>query len=264
MDASIIIITKNQKKYLEKTISVLKKQAFEGGYEIIVVDSGSTDGTREYCISQKVKVVDISPKNFNYSHAFNTGATYAKGKFLVRLSGDCIPQGKTWLSEIVKPFDNPKVRGTFGKYILSGKKGFGYPDYWPSFRFPKKITRYSIKPFLFMGAGILNFSLGKNVYEFAGGCCAIRKEIWQKRPFNESLLAGEDAEYSWFLHIIGYDIVYSPKVEVIHEHKINVKKSLKTYLGMTKWNWVFNITIWKYWLQRLGGNDPYKNIAYKD
>ena len=263
--ASIIIVTKNQKNFLEKTIPTLLNQKIEEQFEIIVVDSGSRDGAKEYVKKiGSVRLIEIPPENFVYAHAFNLGAMQAKGKYLVRLSGDCIPQGKNWLSEMVKPFDSPKVGGSFGKYILSGKKGFGYPDYWPSWRFPKKQTRYSVKPFLFMGAGLLNFSLGKNVYEFAGGCCAVRKEIWQKRPFNESLLAGEDGEYSWFLHLIGYDIVYNPRAKVIHEHKINIKKSVKTYLGTTKWNWVFNMAIWKYWLQRLKGIDPYKNIIYKD
>ena len=69
-----------------------------------------------------------------------------------------------------------------------------------------------------MGAGVLNFSLGKNVYEFAGGCCAVRKSTWEN-DLNERLLAGEDAEYSWFLHLIGYDIVYNPKAVALHEHK---------------------------------------------
>lgn len=261
--ASIIIVTKNQKNFLEKTIPVLKKQ-IQGEYETIVVDPGSTDGAREYCMKNQVKVVDISPKNFNYAHAFNIGAAQANGTYLVRLSGDCIPLREDWLSEMVKPFKDPKIGGVFGKYVLSGRKGFGYPDYWPAWRFPKKYTVYSVKPFLFMGAGLLNFSLGKNVYEFAGGCCAIRKKIWQKRPFNESLLEGEDAEYSWFLHIIGYDIVYNPKAEVVHEHRVDIRKTIKNILGITKWNWIFNVVIWKYWLQRLKGINSYKNIVYKN
>jgi len=263
--ASIVIVTKNQKSFLEKTLPILLDQKIKEQFEIIVVDSGSTDGAKEYVKKTgNIRLIEIQSENFNYAHAFNTGAAHAKGKYLIRLSGDCIPQGKDWLSQIVRPFKDPKVGGSFGKYILSGKKGFGHPDYWPSWRFPKKLTTYSIKPFWFMGAGLLNFSLGKNVYEFAGGCCAVRKEIWQKRPFNESLLAGEDAEYSWFLHIIGYNIVYNPYVKVVHEHKINVKKSAKTHLGITKWNWIFNITIWKYWINRLGGKDPYRDFVYKD
>lgn len=264
MDASIIIITKNQKDYLTKTLPVLKNQNYKDEYEIIVVDSGSTDGAREYCLKNKVKVIDMPPENFNFAHSFNKGASFAKGTYLVRLSGDCLPIGSNWLEEMIKPFKNPKVGGVFGKYVLSGKKGFGYPDYWPGWRFPKKFTLYSVKPFWFMGAGILNFSLGKNIWEFAGGCCAIRKSIWQKRPFNESLLAGEDGEYSWFLHIIGYDIAYNPKVEVLHEHKFSIHKSILAGMGLSTWNLVFNKTIWKYWFQKLKGIDPYKDMVYKD
>ena len=112
-----------------------------------------------------------------------------------------------------------------------------------------------------MGAGVLNFSLGKNVYEFAGGCCAVRKSTWEKRPFNERLLAGEDAEYSWFLHLIGYDIVYNPKAVALHEHKKDLGKTLRTYPGFNKWNWIFNQNIRVYWLKRIFlGEDPYKKF----
>lgn len=260
MEASIIIVTKNQKHLLSQTIPILKKQNFKKDYEIIIVDSGSTDGAREYCLKNKLKVVDIPAENFKFAHAFNTGAKEAKGKILIRLSGDCIPTKTNWLEEIIKPFKNPKIGGVFGKYILSGKKGYTYPNFWYASRFPKKYTVYSIKPFFLMGAGILNFSIGKGVYEFAGGCSAIRKKVWDKRPFNEKIMAGEDAEYSWFLHLIGYDIAYSPKVEVIHEHKIDKLETIKATSGLSLWSFMFVTNIWKYWLGKLVGIDPYKKM----
>lgn len=60
MDASIIIITKNQKKFLKQSIPRLLHQSYKGSYEIIVVDSGSTDGAVEYCKEQNIKVVSVN------------------------------------------------------------------------------------------------------------------------------------------------------------------------------------------------------------
>lgn len=258
MLASVIIITKDQKSYLGQTLPTLLKQSIKEPYEIIIVDSGSKDGAKEYIKSIKskiVRLVEINPVNFSYSRAFNIGASYAKGKYLIRLSGDCIPTGSTWLNEMVKPFRDPKVGGVYGRYTITGKKGYGYPNYWPANRFPNKITRYSVTP-TFLGV-----SFG-DAFNFAGGCCAIRRKIWKQRPFNEKLLAADDAEYSWFLHLIDCDIIYNPQAKVIHEHKINPIKTFRAYSGINMWQWVFRWEILKYWLQRVFLQDPYKYLHY--
>jgi len=258
MKASIIIITKDQKNLLQRSLPVLLSQDFEGGCEIIVVDSGSTDGARGYLESLPVKLVKIRPETFNFAKAFNTGAEKAEGKFLVRLSGDVIPIGEGWLNEMIRPFEDPGVGGTYGIYTITGREGYGYPDFWPAERFPQKLTKYSVRPTFLMGINLFGIEFGddkarEKAFNFAGGCCAVRKNIWQKRPFNEKLLAGEDAEYAWFLHLIGYDIVCNPKAKTIHEHKLARSKdnSFLASRGITKWQWVFNWQIAKYWLQRL-------------
>lgn len=260
--ASIIIITKNQKGFLEKTIPTLLNQKTEGQFEIIVMDSGSEDGAKEYVKKiGSIKLIEIQPENFKFANTFNTGAKTAKGKYLVRLSGDCIPVGTRWLSEIIKGFEDEEVGGVFGKYVISGRAGYTYPNFWPESRFPSKKVRYSIKIYPFIGTSFLNITLSPKIYDFAGGCCAIRKDIWEKRPFNEKLIAGEDAEYSWFLHVIGYDVIYNPNIKVLHEHKIDLVSSARAYSGFSKWSLVFTWEILKYWIIRIFGNDPYSSLA---
>lgn len=266
MEASIIISTKNQLQYLKKTLPTLKKQDFRGGYEIIVVDSGSTDGAREYLAKSGVILLKIRPEEFNYSKVLNLGGRKAKGKILVILSGDAIPLGKDWLAEMTRPFSDPKVGGVYGKYVITGRRGWGYPNFWPSLRFPQELTRYSVSPTPFLGVYFLGFPFGNpatalKTFNFAGACCAVRRSIWGKRPFNEELLGGEDAEYAWFLHLIGYDIVYNPNVAVLHEHKKEkIGNSIRYALGLSDWQFVFNWQIIKYWLRRLFFGDPYKSL----
>lgn len=245
--ASVVIITKNQKEILLKSLPVLLKQNLEDKYEIIVVDSGSTDGAVEYTKSLPVKLVEIRPETFNYVKAFNTNAKNAKGKFLVRLSGEVIPTKTDFLAELLKPFTDEKVGGTYGRYTLSGRTGYGYPAFWPAERFPKKITTYSVRPNPFKM--LFNKKHLELVTNFAGGCCAIRREIWEKRPFNENLIAAEDAEYSWFLHTIGLDIVCNPRAVVLHEHKIK-KGGLNL---LPKWKLVLIKEYSKYYLNKLKG-----------
>ncbi len=264
---SVIIITKNQKKLLQRTIPTLLNQKIRNSYEIIVVDSGSTDGAREYIQNLPALLIAIDSETFNFSNAFNTGAKKATGEYLIRLSGDAIPVDENFLSEMIKPFNDPRVGGVYGKYTIARRKGYGYPDYWPAERFSSRLVRYHVNPGPFWGVNLFGLEFGddklrEQVFNFAGGCCAIRKSIWGKRPLNEKLIAGEDAEYSWFLHLIGYDIVYNPKAEVIHEHKL--KKDLTSAFRVSKrifyWQWIFNWEISRYWLKRFLGLDPYKDL----
>lgn len=213
--ASVIIVTKNQKILLEKSLPILLKQNFKGKYEIIVVDSGSTDGTREYVQKLSVKLIKIPPEDFVFARAFNMGAQKSVGEVLIRLSGDVIPKNNNFLQEMVDPFKDKTVGGVYGKYIQTGKRGYSHPNFWPPERFPKTVTKYSIKPNLFN----IFFKMDEFM-NLAGGCCAIRKSTWLKRPFNEKIVGGEDADYSLYIHLKGYSVVCNPFAEVIHEHKI--------------------------------------------
>lgn len=241
MKASVIIITKNQKDLLQQSLPILLKQDLKGGYEIIVVDSGSTDGAREYVKSLSIKLVEIPSENFRFARAFNIGARHASGEFLIRLSGDAIPIKDNFLAEMIEPFKDNKVGGTYGRYIQTGKKGYSHPNFWPPERFPDRTIRFSKRPFFF------KTYFGKNnrerdiVTSLAGACCAIRRKMWQARPFNENLLGGEDAEYAVYLHLKGFDVVYNPKAEVIHEHKIE-NLNAGSYVE-TLWRIIFH---WEY------------------
>jgi len=238
MRASVIIITKNQKELLQKSLPVFLHQDLGGKYEIIVVDSGSTDGAKEYIQDLPVKLIEIKPEKFNFGFAFNLGAKEASGDFLIRLSGDAIPKRKDFIRQMIEPFSGIGIGGVYGKYTLSGRSGYTYPFFWPAKRFPSKITKYSVKP------GLIRMLLDKHhqeeVLNFAGGCCAIKHSTWEKRHFNERLIAAEDAEYALYLHLRNLDIVCNPGAEVIHEHKITDLK--EGILSQFKWR---GVLVWE-------------------
>lgn len=235
MKVSIIIITKNQKDFLQKSIPILLEQKFEEEYEVIIVDSGSTDGAIDYIKSKPIKLVEIRPKFFNYAEAFNAGAKVSKGEFLIRLSGDAIPVNENFIEEMIMPFKDPKVGGTYGRYTASGRRGYALPFDWPARRFPEKMTSYSVTPSIIKS--LFSFKHREEITNWAGGCCALRREIWEKRHFNEKITAAEDAEYAVYLHLAGYSIVYNPKAIAVHEHKINDKNNTFNLL-FSKWFWL--------------------------
>jgi glycosyltransferase involved in cell wall biosynthesis len=122
MWASVVVITKDQRAFLERSLPILAAQNVPsgGGFEVIVVDSGSADGAQNVvrAYAPLARLVEIAPASFGYARAHNVGASRARGEFLARLSGDAVPVGPNWLRELVAPFDNPAVAATWGRQAL--------------------------------------------------------------------------------------------------------------------------------------------------
>lgn len=89
LKVSAIITTHNRLKYLKKAISSIKSQTYKN-IEIIVVDDGSTDKTKDYCLKQKnIKYVFIPKKeHINGNYARNVGFNESSGEYIAFLDDD--------------------------------------------------------------------------------------------------------------------------------------------------------------------------------
>lgn len=124
---SIITPVLNNKERLKRTIESIKKQKFED-YEIIVIDGGSTDGTKEYLESEKKNLKFITEKDKGIYDAINKGIRISEGKYI-----NTINAGDEYFSEeslqiIKKYFDkNNEISFVFGAV----KKNKIYHKYEP-------------------------------------------------------------------------------------------------------------------------------------
>ncbi|MDD5005988.1 MAG: glycosyltransferase [Candidatus Omnitrophica bacterium] len=94
---SIIIPAYNQGWLLKKALESVLRQEFDN-YEVIIIDDGSTDNTREIVNSfQDVRIKYYYQNNSRLAIARNTGIKHAKGKYVAFLDADDI-----WYSEKLK------------------------------------------------------------------------------------------------------------------------------------------------------------------
>ena len=113
--ASIIVRTENEEDWIGKCIKAINKQSFSA-YEIIVVDSGSTDNTINIAkLNNKVKIVQID--KYFPGFALNQGIKNSKGRFIVMLSAHCIPCNINWLKALINDLSNDNVAGVYGKQL---------------------------------------------------------------------------------------------------------------------------------------------------
>ncbi len=118
--ASIVIATYNGEKTLRRVLDGMLKLNYPAGYEVIVVNDGSTDGTRKLMQSfskeKLIKFIDFK-KNQGVVTARNAGIAKARFEIVVNMDHDCIPE-KGWLKGMIEPFKDNKVGivSGYGKY----------------------------------------------------------------------------------------------------------------------------------------------------
>lgn len=89
-------------------------------FEVIIVDSGSTDRTLEIAKDFPIrKVINLPESDFNYSYALNLGIKEFWGKYLGIISGHSLPVSRTWYEDAMKNFSDPKMAAVTGVILLS-------------------------------------------------------------------------------------------------------------------------------------------------
>lgn len=100
---SIGILTKNAGPMFKECLSRILNQEIELPYEIVILDSGSTDGTTEITAKAGGKIFTILPEEFSFGSSRDKLFSLCKGDFLVTLSQDAIPLDGKWLENLTKP-----------------------------------------------------------------------------------------------------------------------------------------------------------------
>ncbi|MDP8200606.1 MAG: glycosyltransferase [Candidatus Tenebribacter burtonii] len=202
---SIIIRTYNEVKYLGECLEQIYKQTIKD-FEIIIVDSESTDSTLEIASKYPVKIIEIKKEDFSHGRSLNIGCRAAKGEYLVLISAHAIPVEKTWLEELIKPFDE-NVAAVFGQQK------------------PMKDAYPLVKRFVENSWE----NIGKSRILLSNSNSAIKKEIWEKLPFDEDLIAAEDVLWAKEVKTLGFEIVYNAKAAVYHSHNDTIAQVYKRY-----------------------------------
>ena len=110
---SVVIPTYNEEKDIGFCIESLNKQSF-GNFEIIIVDDGSTDKTKEILSKfKKVKIISGQHKGPGFSR--NLGAKSARGKILIFIDAD-MTFDKDYLKNLTAPFKDKSIIGTTHDY----------------------------------------------------------------------------------------------------------------------------------------------------
>ncbi len=94
---SVFIPTCNAGPEFDELLDRLNRQKGLGGIDILVVDSGSRDGTPERASHHNARLIRIDPASFNHGETRNIGIEETEGEFILYITQDAIPIGETFL-----------------------------------------------------------------------------------------------------------------------------------------------------------------------
>ncbi|MDW7726923.1 MAG: glycosyltransferase [Candidatus Methanoperedens sp.] len=219
ISASIILLTRNGEKDINNCLSAIFSQKTSHVFEVIAIDSGSTDSTPDILSKFPLKVIHIMPAEFGHGTTRNHGARLANGRYLVYITQDAIPFDENWLELLINSVDgNMEIAGAYSRNIP--KEGCDpFEARYVAKAWGKKREVKSIK----------NYKNFKKLVFFSNTSSCIRKDVWEKFPFNEELVQTEDQDWSKKVLEAGYKIVYEPASIVCHSHTYPVKKLFSKY-----------------------------------
>ena len=210
---SIVIRARDESRFIARCLAALEAQDFPRAAEVVLVDSGSGDGTVDIARRWPVRVVEIRPSDFTYSSALNLGFRAARSPFVASLSAHAIPVDARWVSTLVHHFEDPRVAGVYSRELP-----------WPDADLYERLRLESCFP-PFGATKSLEFALESGdldrhplLWTFSNAASMVRRDLWEERPFRE-LPYAEDIDWSRWALRQGHHIVYEPLARVWHSHR---------------------------------------------
>lgn len=198
-ETTILVRAFNEERWLPEVLAAIEKQSYRD-FELLLVDSGSVDRTREIFAAHGGRVVRMRSDDFTFGHSLNVGIREARGAFIVILSAHAIPTSDTWLEQLITPLRRPQTAMVFG-----GQRAHALSKFSEARDFERI---FPAKPQLM------------NEYEvFVNNAnSAIRRDLWEQHQFDEGLPGLEDAEWAKHWVLRDMEVRYEADASIFHIH----------------------------------------------
>ena len=215
---TVIIPVKNGLPYFRRVLDMLQKQELDAPFEVIVIDSGSSDGSKEAVPADdpRFRVVHVAPSSFGHGRTRNLGVELSRGEYCAFLTHDAAPANEFWLRELLRPLrEDESVAGVYGRHIAYEnatpfthwelKNHFDGLAAWPKVRI-SDAREY-----------VRNEGLRQVYHFYSDNSSCMRKSVWRDIPYPDVDFA-EDQLWAKRVVEAGYAKAYSHDSIVYHSH----------------------------------------------
>jgi rhamnosyltransferase len=222
---TLLVPTWNAGLEFPEILDGMRAQRLDRSFEILIIDSGSNDGTVERVRRQPVRLIEIPHAEFNHGLTRNLGIREARGEIVVLATQDARPADDQWMQRLIDCFADARVAGAYSRQLPR-------PDANPFIR--DRLESWmaaSLSPRLQTVGTAAEFAalpplekLARTAFDNVSS--SVRRQVALRIPFRERLF-GEDLDWAHRVLLAGYTIVYEPRSCVIHSHNNSMWYELK-------------------------------------
>jgi rhamnosyltransferase len=223
---SVVIPTKNAGPLLCRVLDAVMCQKTDWFFDLLVVDSGSTDGTVDLVKrNSSVRLIEIPAAEFGHGKTRNFAIANTKGDYIAMLTQDALPESQNWLAELVNTLEmDTRIAGVFGRHVA-------YPDASP-------FTRYELEQHFhgFLHQPVVELDdrvryeqeegYRQFLYFFSDNNALLRRSIWKEIPYPDVDFA-EDQAWARLIIEAGYCKAYAHNAVVQHSHNYGFLERLQ-------------------------------------
>ncbi len=215
---SIIMRSMNDEKVIGATLAMVAEQT-ERNWELVNIDSGSTDGTLDIIRRYNPTPLQIRPEQYVPGWVLNKASRAARGEVLVYLNSDCTPTDELWLERLVASLDRGAAAVYSRQVARPDADVLVRRDYESAYPTHDGDTRRAI--------------LGDASWHsfFSMASSATTRDVWLQHPFDDDIRYSEDILWARRLRDAGLRVAYEPGSAVYHSHNYTLAQAFKRFRG---------------------------------
>ncbi len=221
MKASIVIPTWNGERELGECLEAVFSQRADFPFDVLIVDSSSSDGTLAVARRFPVRVHVIAQADFDHGDTRNLGALLTGGECIVFLVQDARPLRQDWLARLVGNLADPRVAGAFSRVLPRDDAG---PLVQRGVQGDLNFGAERLESCIEDAAGYAALDpLARRIFiNFNDVASCVRRSVWRKLPFPRTPF-GEDVLWAKAALEAGQRIVFDPEAPVVHSHEYQAR-----------------------------------------